>query len=297
MRRVHRRQFGSIDLTSVFDGLRASADQILPWPTPPAGPSAAADGPAAGHIFLMGFMRSGTTLLEQTLAVRPDVASMEEQEALTLGVETFLGRPEQLHSLRDADEALLDRCRADYWAQVRRYGVDPSGKVFLDKNPMKAVKLPLIARLFPDARIIISLRDPRDVVLSCFKLRFTVTSYTYPMLDIEDAARFYSAYMALMHSWLERLPIQPMIYRHEDLVADFDGHLHAVCDHVGLPWREEMRDIGARVRDGRVSSPSAVQLRNGLDRSGLGAWRRFASELAVVQPLLQPWAERFGYAP
>ena len=116
------------------------------------------------------------------------------------------------------------------------------------------------------------------------------------MLDLQESARLYSAYMALTHAWLERLPIKPLVYRHEDLTEDFDAHLHAICDHVGLAWREEMRDVGARVRAGQVSSPSAVQLRDGLSRAGLQAWRRFAREMAPVQPILQPWAERFGYA-
>ncbi len=294
---LHRRQFAGTDLSAVFDRLRADSDACLPWPSEAARAPGAVAGPAIGHVFLMGFMRSGTTLLEQTLAVRPDVAAMEEQEALTLGVETFLGGADQLTRLRDADEALLDRCRADYWARVRGFGVDPAGKVFLDKNPMNGVKLPLIARLFPEAKIIISLRQPFDVVLSCFKRRFSITSYTYPLLELETGARFYSAYMALTHAWLELLPIRPLIYRHEDLIQDFDAHLHAVCDHVGLPWLEEMRDIGARVRAGQVSSPSAVQLSQGLDRSGVEAWRRFAPEMETVRPVLQLWAERFGYAP
>ena len=296
-RQASARQFAAVDLAATFDRLRRCADALLPWPASSPSPSAAALGPATGHVFLMGFMRSGTTLLEQALAVRSDVVTMEEQEALTLGVETFLGDAEQLRRLRDADAALLDRCRSDYWARVRGLGVDPTGKVFLDKNPMNGVKLPLIARLFPDARIIISLRQPFDVVLSCFKRRFSVTSYTYPLLDLQDGARFYSAYMALMHAWLERAPIRPLVYRHEDLVQDFDAHLQAVCDHVGLPWRAEMRDIGARVRAGQVSSPSAVQLRQGLDRSGVEAWRRFAPEMEAVRPVLLPWAHRFGYDP
>jgi hypothetical protein len=133
------------------------------------------------------------------------------------------------------------------------------------------------------------------VVLSCFKRRFSITSYTYPLLDIADGAKFYDAYMALTHAWIERLPSRPFIYRHEDLVADFDGVLKALCDYTGLDWREGMRDIHSRVAAGQVSSPSAVQLRAGLDTSGVGAWRRFAPQMELVQPLLQPWADRFGY--
>ncbi len=252
--------------------------------------------PCANHVFLMGFMRSGTTLLEQALAARDDVVTLEEQEALTSGVQAYLGDPHGLARLRDADTQALSPHRLDYWARVRSFGVEPAGKVFVDKNPFNGVKLPLILRLFPDARIVFSLRQPQDVVLSCFKHRFSVNSYTYELLDLERAARFYDCYMQLVRTYLTVMPIDLLLYRHEDLVADFPAALARICGHLDLNLQAEMFDVGRRVREGRVSSPSAVQLRDGLDRSGLQTWRRYAAELQSVQPLLAPWAETFGYA-
>jgi hypothetical protein len=176
------------------------------------------------------------------------------------------------------------------------FGAEPAGKVFVDKNPFNGIKLPLIRRLFPKARIVFSLRDPRDVVLSCFKHRFAVNSYTYELLELRRAAEFYDSYMRLVRSYLQTIPMDLSLYRHEDLVADFPGALARICQHLGLDLRDEMFDIGARVRAGRVSSPSAVQLRDGLSRKGLQTWRRYAAQLEPVRAILDPWSVSFGYS-
>ncbi len=293
-RRQHAPQFSRSDLAATLQGLATQglAFGARPWPVQRAD----TPSPCATHVFLMGFMRSGTTLLEQALAARDDVVTLEEQEALTSGVQAYLGDPQGLARLRDAEAQVLARHRADYWARVRGFGVEPAGKVFVDKNPFNGVKLPLIRRLFPEARIVFSLRQPQDVVLSCFKHRFAVNSYTYPLLDLETAARFYDSYMQLVRTYLKVLPTDLLLYRHEDLVADLPSALSRICAHLGLELQDEMFDVGVRVRQGRVSSPSAVQLREGLNRDGLQTWRRYAAHLAPIQPVLEPWSRTFGYA-
>ncbi len=294
-RRQYAPRFERSGLVQTLAGLRDQALGSGPAPRPiqPGGDPLA---PCTTHVFLMGFMRSGTTLLEQALAARDDVVTLEEQEALTSGVQAYLGDPQGLSRLSEADASALSPHRADYWARVQAFGVAPEGKVFVDKNPFNGVKLPLIRRLFPDAKIVFSLRQPQDVVLSCFKHRFAVNSYTYKLLDLESAARFYDGYMQLVRAYLQRLPADVLLYRHEDLVSDFPSALARICAHLGLDLRDAMFDIGLRVREGRVSSPSAVQLRDGLSRRGLQTWRHYAEHLQTVQPVLEPWSRTFGYA-
>ena len=103
----------------------------------------------------------------------------------------------------------------------------------------------------------------------CFRHRFAVNSYTYEFLDLQGAARFYDSYMQLVQTYMETLASGVLAYRHEDLVADFPAVLARICAHLALDLRAEMFDIGRRVREGRVSSPSAVQLRGGHDPPGL----------------------------
>ena len=78
-------------------------------------------------------------------------------------------------------------------------------------------------------------------------------------------------------------------------MEDFDGQTRAVCDFVGLQWREAMRDFADTAKGKDIRSPSAPQVRRGLYEQGVGQWRRYGEQLAPVMPTLQPWVERFGY--
>ena len=286
-------QFGRSSLVPLIDGLNQAFASVWPRgaaPDPPAEPPV-----ARRHIFLIGFMRSGTTLMEQVLAAQPDAVSLEEKEVLDSGVMDYLTRPEGMARLVAADQAALSVHRADYWDRVRRHGVEPAGKVFIDKMPFDGLRLPLIQRLFPDARIVFALRDPRDVVFSCFKHRFALNAYTYELLTLPTAVRLYDAYMRSVETFRSRLVLPFHLYRHEDLVADFDGQVKALCDFLGVAWNEAMRDIGGRSRQGLVTSPSAPQLLNGLSRDGLQQWRRYEAQLAPFYRNLAPWVRHFGY--
>ena len=119
-------------------------------------PPEVAPSPAGGHVFLIGFPRSGTTLLEQVLAAHPFVVALEERETLIDGVREFMRTPGDLAKLGLADEAELAPLRESYWRRVAAAGVVVNGNVFVDKHPLNGLKLPLIARLFPEARIVVA---------------------------------------------------------------------------------------------------------------------------------------------
>jgi tetratricopeptide (TPR) repeat protein len=293
-RETYAPQFGRSGLLDQLDEIRESFEAAWPRGVTPDEPERAS--PARRHIFLIGFMRSGTTLMEQVLAAQPDAVSLEEKEVLVSSVTEYLDNPAGLGRLAAADDEALERHRADYWRRVRRYGVDPTDKVFVDKMPFDGFRLPLIHRLFPDAKIVMAIRDPRDVIFSCFRHRFAVTAYTFELLTLQSAARLYDIFMRSVDAFDARLPLQLHRYRHEDLVADFDGQVKALCDFLGVPWNEAMRDIGARSRQGLVTSPSAPQLLGGLSRQGLQQWRRYEAQLAPCLADLDPWVRKLGYA-
>ena len=164
----------------------------------------------------------------------------------------------------------------------------------MDKMPLHTLALPLIAKLFPDARILFALRDPRDVVLSCFRRRFRVNSAMYEFLTLERAAAYYDAVMRLAEVYRDRLPLRLVEVRHEAVVADFDREVGAVLEFSGLPWNADVRRFAERAQQ-RARTPSDLQLTEGLKSDGLGQWRRFAPQMSSVRDLLDPWAQRFGY--
>ncbi len=158
-----------------------------------------------------------------------------------------------------------------------------------------SVNLPLVAKLFPGARILFARRDPRDVVLSCFRRRFGMNPSMYQLLTLEGTAAYYDAVMRLAQIWRQLLPLPQHLVRYESLVEDFDGTARAACDFLGLAWDEGLRDFAARARTRGISTPSAAQVARGLNREGQGSWRRYRQQMEPVLPTLRPWVEAFGY--
>jgi len=180
---------------------------------------------------------------------------------------------------------------------VRSFGVQPRGHLFIDKMPLATVLLPLISKLFPNARILFAVRDPRDVVFSCFRRRFGMNSAMAHFLSLESAAAYYDTVMRLGALYRKLLPLDLHLVRYEQLVEDFEGTTRSVSDFIGLDWQTGMADFAAKARTRGISTPSAAQVARGLNREGQGAWRRYRDQMAPVLPLLEPWVERFGYEP
>jgi len=250
--------------------------------------------PARSHVFLVGFPRSGTTLLEQVLEEHPDVTTLAEKECLIDATRDWLADADRFARFCEADDEALESYRDAYWRRVKEEGADPAGKVFVDKHPFNTFKLPLIARLFPDARVLFARRDPRDVVLSCFRHLFQMTDPVWQMLSLEGAADLYAATMAMAEASEEAFGLFTHPVQLEALIADFDGETKAVCDFIGIPWDERMRHFATGVRTRGVFTPSGPQLARGLNAQGVGKWRDYAEPMAPVMPVLAPWVAKFG---
>jgi tetratricopeptide (TPR) repeat protein len=253
------------------------------------------EGGPQTHVFLVGFPRSGTTLLEQVLAGHPAVTAMEERTCLMDGAAEFFGANTDLDRLASLPQDALATWRQAYWTRVSEAGIAPSTAVFLDKMPLNAVFLPLIAKLFPRAKILFALRDPRDVVLSCFRRRFGMNAGMFEFTGLETTAAYYGAVMRLTEIYREKLAPDLVETRHESLVTDFEGEARRVCAFLGLEFREEMRGFARRAGTQNIDTPSGAQVARGLSAQGLDQWRRYAAQLQPVLPWLAPFVTRFGY--
>jgi tetratricopeptide (TPR) repeat protein len=247
------------------------------------------------HVFLVGFPRSGTTLLGQVLASHPDVQTMEERTCLMDSAAEFFGSDAALDRLARLSEPKLEHWRARYWQRVAESDMTSSKPVFVDKMPLNAVFLPLIARLFPHARILFALRDPRDVVLSCFRRRFAMNAGMYEFTRLDSTAAYYGALMRLMNIYSERLALESFEARHENLVGDFAGQAARLCAFLGLDYRDEMAGFAKHARAHNIDTPSSAQVARGLSETGVAQWRRYSKELEPVLPVLAPFVAQFGY--
>jgi Tfp pilus assembly protein PilF len=249
-------------------------------------------GAGRSHVFLTGFLRSGTTLLGQILGGHPDVQVMHERDCLGEAALDFLAAPERWASMSEAE---LEPRRRAYWAKARDFGDEGTRAMFVDKQPLATVHLPLIAKLFPDAKILFAIRDPRDVVFSCFRRRFAMSAEKYEMLSLGATTRAYAETMALGEIYRGLTGLGFIDARHEDLLADGAGETRRICDALGLSFVPAMTDFGGRAAAANIDTPNSASFARGLSRDGEGAWRSYRDALAPVLPMLAPWCARFGY--
>jgi len=249
---------------------------------------------AATHVFLLGYPRSGTTLVENVLASAPGVYALEERDTLADTDQVLVANDGTMPDLDALDIAVVDRLRAGYWQRVTQMAGDVSGRVFVDMNPFNGIKLPIIARLFPDARIVVMRRDPRDVVLSCYRINFTPSTASFAFSDLEETARHYDALTGLIELCQARLPLAYHELRYDRLVTDFAATVRELADFVGIEWTDDFLSFDKTARSRGVATASATQVRRGL-YDGRNQWRRYEKQLAPVLPILARWTERLGF--
>ncbi len=253
----------------------------------------------ATPVFIVGFPRSGTTLLEQVLDAHPGLSSMDERAFLQDLIEHMrtawgLDYPDGLGEL---DAARCDELRALYASRVAATGCHRPGTRLVDKNPLNILRLPLIMRLFPDAPIILALRHPCDVILSCYMQNFRTSVFALLCSTLETLAR---GYVNAMNFWIHHAAFMrpnACVLRYEELIGDFPGHVRRLADLLGLDDVEPMLRYHEHVRGkGYISTPSYAQVVQPPNRKAVDRWRRYADDFAPILPILAPLLEHWGYA-
>ena len=244
-------------------------------------------------IFLLGFPRSGTTLLDTMLMSDPKVRVLEE-EPIIGEIERDFGGMDALPGL---DEAAIAAAREAYFERAGRIVELSPGTRIVDKHPLHGNKAEVIARLFPEARYIVALRHPCDVLLSCFLTNFRNNHAMANFLDLEDAAEVYDLSFAHWQRAQQVLGLQTHTVVYERLVEDTERELRPLFDWLGLDWPTDRFDHteAARAR-GMVSTASYAQVTEAVYTRAAGRWQRYADHLAPILPRLQPWVDRFGYS-
>lgn len=243
-------------------------------------------------VFLVGFPRSGTTLLDTILMGHPQTVVMEEQPPLN-HVEEALGGQAALPAL---DSKAIAKARAQYLAEVESLQPVEPGKLLIDKSPLFLYRLPLIQRLFPKARIILALRHPCDVVLSCFMSNFRLNSAMANFLRLEDAAALYDLSFRHWQASLGLFPANVRTIAYERLVEDVEGQVRPLLDWLGLQWDENVLDHRATAKSrGLITTASYSQVTEPIYRRASGRWLRYREYLAPVLDVLAPWAIEFDY--
>ena len=248
--------------------------------------------PERQPAFLIGFPRSGTTLLDTFLMGHPKLAVAEEKPMLqTVG--EALGELPRLAKLGAEEVGELRRL---YWQVADDHVPNARQRLLVDKYPFGMGAAPIIHRLFPTARIVFVERHPCDVVLSCFMTRFQPTDAATNFLSLHDTAELYDKMMRLWTTSRDLLPLDVHVVRYERLVDDVESELKLVTKFFGLKWLPQLLKHRATARKREfINTPSYSQVIEPVNAKAVGRWQRYRRQLEPVLPILERWARRMDY--
>ncbi|MGO8698896.1 MAG: sulfotransferase [Limisphaerales bacterium] len=275
---------------------KLTAEMVRRWrqesPPAPAGPML---------VLLGGHPRSGTTLLEQILGAHPAIAAFDESEAFMTEVGDKLAPPPpaaplKLAALNSISSSRRGELRSRYFKSLQRETEgEVSASVLLDKNPSPTASLHLWLRVFPESKIIIALRDPRDVVLSCFFQNLALTQVNVNFLSLERSVQHYKD---MMDVWLRLRDLggfDGMETRYEDVVANVEKEGRRITALLGLEWHECQGRSHEAAQRKLIFSPTYSDVAKPLHNRAVGRWKHYEAALQPWQGELGRYGRAFGY--
>jgi hypothetical protein len=255
---------------------------------------------SAQPIFILGFVRSGTTLTEQIITAHPRIAAGDELlliaeicQMMPRLLNSPLAYPDALAELWMAEEREgLDNLRDYYLRRARQYGIiKPDTPWFTDKAPLNSTHLGLISLLFPQSPVIHLIRHPLDVVLSTFS--HDILGGYYYATDLDSAARYFAMIADLVEHYRRAMNIRYLPVKYEDIVDDQEGSVRAMLDFIGEPF--DARCLSFHENRRYASTPSYAQVKNKLYDRSRYRYRHYLRQLEPVIPILEPVIYRLGY--
>ncbi len=277
------------------------------------------ESPRNTPVFMLGFPRSGTTLLEQIVDSHHGVQAMEEPPtmstvlrqatALMQGRAMVDGKLRQCSSwksqwltvmdyIKDLTQEQVGSLRKTYFQVAEKEVQLDAAKLLVEKMPLDTVDIGLILRLFPDARFVVSLRHPADCILSGYMQSFKMNDGMANFLDLDNAASFYKHVMKLLWQYEDVFDLKDRMHyvRYEDLVMDLEGEARKVLDFMGLHWDSDVLNYDEHAkRRGTLATPSYQGVTQKIYSTSKGRWRNYAKWMEPVLPHFREAAERYGY--
>ena len=246
--------------------------------------------------FLIGFPRSGTTLLDTILRSHPQIDVAEEipiiSEIEKIVTNKFNYNIKDIFKL---DENKLCDLRNYYFKRISQFSNEASNLI-VDKLPFNTISLPLINLLFPKAKIIFAHRNPYDTVLSCFQQSFEPNSSMANLVSLESSAYIYNQVMEAWDIYRNSLSISYISSKYESLVLDFDQHINIILEFLELDWVDTLKDYRlTALHRGKINTPSSSQVVQPLYNSSIAKWKNYIKYFNNCHDYLDKWSLYFGY--
>jgi tetratricopeptide (TPR) repeat protein len=245
-----------------------------------------------GIAFLLGFPRSGSTLLDRILSAHPDIEVLEEKGLFSEIHQEWSNRA-ILEALTQVNEQQILDARGIYRKALARYRQEPGRRLVIDKLPLNLAWIFLINRIFPDAPIIFLRRHPLDACLSCYFQAFELEASMPYFLELGDTAAYYDAVMNLAVESLVQAGNPRHEIRYESLVSDLEQETGKVLSFLGLQWSDEVLKYRERDQGEASNTPSYQQVAQPVYQHSVGRWRNYARHLEPIIPVLEPWVKSY----
>ena len=251
---------------------------------------------------LGGHPRSGTTLLEQVLDAHPEIVSAEETTIFHDDVYLPLVRGVPLETvsltqiLDSASPQLLQPLRANYLNLTERFlGETIGSRSLIEKNPALTVFIPAVVRVFPEAKFLVALRDPRDVCLSCFMQPLALTPVSSSFLSLDGTVTEYASVMGFWRTLKPQMRNLALEVRYEDLVDDLELVARRALEFLGIAWDARVLGFHEHARNKVVRSPTYAEVAKPVFKGAVGRWRNYRKHLEPWMGKLEPFVKAFGY--
>jgi len=190
----------------------------------------------------------------------------------------------------------LGQLRSIYLETVSRLSGDDRPDLIVDKNPIHMANLGLIRRLFPNAKLILSLRHPCDAVLSTLMNSFAKGSTMTYFTTVEEISDYYDALFSYWTKLTDGLS-QAHVFKYEDLINDLETETRQMLNALDVSWSENIPNYRSANQSVMINTPSYHQVSEPIHTTAMGRWRHYEDLLKPARGLLDPWIERFGYEP
>lgn len=246
---------------------------------------------AKPQAFVVGFPRSGTTLLRTILGSHPEVGVVQESNALG---DACVSVPGGLTTVA-TPEHVLHAVRSKYYLDINPRIANGSHRVLVDIHPYNTRLAAWMAELFPHAKLVLMVRHPCDVCLSAYMQGFELNTLTSGMLSLEDTVRSYTQIMSLWNNATKALPLDVLVARYEDIVSDFQPEVVRILNHIGVDWDARVSEFNQNARSDQPKTASDHQVIKPLYDHASYRWKKCRSIIEPHFESLAPFVEAYGY--
>ena len=245
--------------------------------------------------FLIGFPRSGTTLLDSILRSHSKINVVEEQPMLSK-VEEKIRDFQKISLIEGIDDQTVKILSSVYFKELKKHCSIDKAKIMIDKFPLNIFRIPIINKLFPNAKIIFALRHPLDCIMSCWIQNFNINPAMANMTDFNRIVDLYCTAMQFFKVCNKRYNLNVQKVRYEDLITDFDTEVLNILNFLNLKWEDEVKNYQITARErGLIKTPSYSQVVKPIYHTSTDRWKYYENYLEPFKKSLLPWFKEYGY--